>query len=274
MLIVGAKGMLGGALCERFHGDEIVAWDREHDITDQEHITKAIRDVHPDLVINAAAWNDVDGAEDHWENAMRVNGTAPGILADCCESLAIPFVHVSTSWVFNGETQHGFHEEDPRAPLSSYARSKAQGEEEVERRCSRYYIVRGDRLYGSGVTKNIVDTFFKLGSRGEELRVVNDQWGSSVWTRDLAVAMESLIRDQAPFGIYHLVNEGSATWYDLACAIRDMARLSCTITPVDHTVYPRKAPVPRNSTILNTKRPPLRDWREALQEYLRAAYHV
>ncbi len=267
VVILGARGMLGAELVREFGPTVIAAWDRDVDITNATIFTQRLEAENPDLVINAAAWTDVEAAEDHEEEVTQVNGVAVGNIAAFCAQKNIPFVHVSTSWVFDGTKGTPYKEDDQPRPLSAYGRSKLYGEEEVLKKCQKFYIVRGDRLYGAN-GKNIIDTFRRLGGEKNEINAVYDQIGSSVWTRDLARAMKSLVEDAAPYGIYHLVNEGSASWYDLAVEIISRTSSQARVLPVPGTAYPRKAKVPQNAALANTKRPVLRPWKEALADYL------
>lgn len=268
VLILGARGMLGSELVRTFSDTDMIAWDKEVDITDAKNLQAQLEKAQPDVIINAAAWTDVEAAEDHEEDATKVNGAAVGTLAEYCATNAILFCHVSSSWVFDGKKQERYVEDDQPHPLTAYGRSKLNGEEEVLKKCQKFYIVRGDRLYGAG-GKNIVDTFQRLGNEKDEIQAVNDQFGSSVWTRDLALAIRSLIEDESPSGIYHLVNEASASWFDIAQEIMVITAGKARVLPVPGTLFPRKAEVPKNSALANTKRPLLRPWKEALSEYLR-----
>lgn len=266
--ILGRDGMLGRALCEVYGDVPFVATDREVDITDREVIHQHLSRIHPSVVINAVAYNDVNGAEEHSEVAMRLNAEGPFHLAKWCQQAHVPLVHVSTSWVFDGEAATGYRESDAPHPINAYARSKLRGEQNVLTTWDRSYVIRTDRLYGAGTTRNIVDTFVELGRTVPEIRAVDNQWGSSCWSQDLARAIRLLLDDRAPFGVYHLANEGRVSWYDLAVEVVRILELPARVTAIDRTTFTRKARVPQCSELHNTKRPALRPWKEAIQDYL------
>lgn len=268
IVILGSNGMLGRALCHAYRDVSLIATDRDVDITDREAIHKHLSRVQPSVVINAAAYNDVDGAEGDEATAMAINANGPNYLAQWCQGARVPLVHVSTSWVFDGSKMTGYQEHDIPNPLNAYGRSKFAGEQNVQDVCERSYIVRTDRLYGPGQTRNIVDTFAELGRTHPEIRAVDDQWGSCCFSQDLAHAIRQLLDDRAPFGIYHLVNQGRVSWYDLADEVVRVLGLSSRVIAVDLASYRRKARVPQCSELQNTKRPALRPWREAIRDYL------
>jgi dTDP-4-dehydrorhamnose reductase len=278
IVITGALGMLGHALCERLgRGNEIFAWDRDElDITDAESVERRIVAVRPDVVVNAAAYTDVDRAESDEERAQRVNGDAVGFLARACAEVHAAFVHYSTDYVFDGENPSGYREDDePTVAVNAYGRSKRRGEKELERYEHgqlHWYLVRTSWLFGP-FGKNFVDTILERGKEGGELRVVNDQHGKPTYTVDLADATAELLTKRYVPGIYHVTNETGPlgiTWFAFAEAIIEIAGLPASVIAVSSDEYPRPAKRPRFSMLLNTKLPPRRGWREALEAYLRS----
>ena len=269
VLVLGAKGMLGRSLVEAFAPDDVVAWDiAELDITDAAQVEEKLPAATPDVVINAAAYTNVDRAEDEPETADAVNGHAVGVLARTCAQHGIPLLHVSTDYVFSGDQPEGYHEDDdPTVPLSAYGRSKLLGEKLLGQRAKKFWLVRASWLFGpSG--KHFVDAVLRLAATKSELRVVADQHGSPTYAVDLAAAIATLVRERAPFGVYHLTNSGVTTWADFARAIFKHANLKTRVVPIPASEYPSKATRPQWSMLLNTKRPPLRPWQEALREYI------
>lgn len=271
-LILGANGMLGHALVRVF-GADATAWDRNDlDSTDATAVAKKLSELRPDVVVNAAAYTAVDRAESEPNIAMRVNGDAVGYLAGACKALGIPLLHISTDYVFEGSQSEGYAEDaipDSSNILSAYGRSKRRGEELLEASGASYWLVRTAWLYGPH-GKNFVATILDHAKTKPELRVIDDQHGSPTYTHDLAVAIHALIRDKAPYGTYHLVNDGVATWADLATEACKLAGLSTTITRIPATEYPLPARRPEWSVLRNTKRPLLRPWKEAVRDYVQS----
>lgn len=271
-LILGAGGMLGHALVRAF-GADTIAWDREDlNITDATAIAAKLGELRPDVVINAAAYTAVDRAEAEPDLATKINGDAVGFLAAVCKKLGIPLLHVSTDYVFEGSRQEGYAEDaipDPSNILSVYGRSKRRGEELLKKSGVSYWLVRTAWLYGPD-GKNFVSTILRLAETKPELRVIDDQHGSPTYTVDLAGAINALILDQAPYGTYHLVNSEIATWADLAAEACGVAGLSTPIVRIPAIEYPLPARRPQWSVLRNTKRAPLRPWKEAVRDYVQS----
>lgn len=273
--------MLGRAIVQAFStpsgrrppaatADEVTAWDKnELDITDEDAVAQHIRLLEPALVINAAAYTNVDQAEEHAEEADMVNGYAVGNLAVTCAEAGIPLLHVSTDYVFNGTKEEGYAEiDEPRNPVNAYGRSKLLGETLLKENGGAFWLVRTAWLYGTS-GQPFVDKILHAASVAGRVRVVSDQHGSPTFTGDLASAIRKLVHDRVPFGVYHLVNGETATWADLAEATLALAGIQGAVERVPSSAYPQKAARPRWSILRNTKRPALRPWRQALEAYLR-----
>lgn len=263
--------MLGRALVQAFAGEEVTAWDRDHlDITDERAVAEHLSMLEPEVIVNAAAYTDVEKAEDDPEEADAVNGHAVGNLAVAAADANVPLLHVSTDYVFDGKKEGGYAEQDePRNPLNAYGRSKLLGETLLKETGKDFWLVRSSWLFGpSG--KHFVDKILQSAATKPVMRVVADQHGNPTSSPDLARAIRELVTDQAPFGTYHLVNNGVATWADLAEAILALAgKEGVSVERVSSAAYPVKAARPSWSVLKNTKRPPLRPWQEALADYLR-----
>ncbi|MFA6533756.1 MAG: dTDP-4-dehydrorhamnose reductase [Patescibacteria group bacterium] len=274
ILIVGAKGMLGQYLAKVFRGEDLYLWDRaELDITNQAEVEKKIEELKPEIIINAAAYNDVDRAETDSETANLVNGYAVGYLAKAAKAAGAIMVHYSTGYVFDGEKVEGYTEGDQPNPISKYGQSKFLGEQELQENCERYYLIRLSRLFGDtgtgvGVKKSFVDKILELAETKEELEVVDEEISSSAYGADLAEFTKALLDDGQPFGIYHGSNSGACTWYGLAEEIFKIKGLKKKLIPVSADKFQRLARRPRYSVLLNTKFIPIRSWQESLKEYL------
>jgi dTDP-4-dehydrorhamnose reductase len=253
ILILGAEGMLGHAL--QLILPNAIALGREFDITDQEQVDRLIEKIRPAIILNAAAFTDVDGCEAHPDRAFQVNGHAPGYLAAAAGRVDALLVHYSCSDVFDG-TQEEYDEESVPSPINTYGKSKAMGEERVKTEMEDYRIIRTSWLYGP-FGDNLVDSFL-LKADGIPVSAPDSYFGSPTFTIDLALGTTGII--MADPGIYHLTNEGICSLYELA---REIAPHATSGAGMQGTT--RRPP---HAVLTNTKTDPLRNWREALAAYL------
>lgn len=285
ILVLGAKGSLGGQLVKVFSSEgpeaaEVIGWDRgEVDITDRELILKKIADVKPDLLINAAAYNAVDKCEENdqeYELAKKINIDGPKFLAEACLKIGAVFVHYSTDYVFDGQNKSGYKENDEPKPANRYGKSKYHGEKrilELSGSGLKWYLVRTSKLFGprgqSEISKtSFFDMMLNLSKNKEELEAVDEELSCFTYTPDLASATKSLVNSDSGYGIYHLVNSQPGTWYQAAHELFKITGSNVKLAPVSGAKFPRPAKRPKYSVLLNTKCPPLRDYRQALREYL------
>ena len=256
VLITGAAGQLGRALQEAFAGDELVALGRaEWDVA-----FPAPPGLGPlDLVLHAAAWTDVDGAEDDPQGAAAVNvgGTANAA------ALGAPIVAFSSDYVFDGRKGAPYVESDGPSPLSAYGRTKLHGEAAAGERA---WIVRSSWLFGP-TGHNFVRTMLRLGSERDEVAVVDDQRGCPTYVGHLARATQQIVT--LPYGVWHVAASGDCTWADFAEAIFELAGLRCRVRRIGSAEFGAKAPRPSQS-ILRSERgaPELPHWRDGLAECL------
>ncbi len=269
ILILGYKGMLGHELVDVFQKDnELVLWDQgQIDISQKEEVIKKVGELKPDIVINAAAYTAVDDAESNKDLAYQVNSYAVGFLATVCKEINALLVHFSTDYVFDGENHLGYKENHSYQPLNMYGKSKALGEKLILDIEPRYYLIRTSWLFGKH-GKNFVETMLRLANEGKDLKVVNDQFGSPTYAKDLAKKVKELIESHQPSGIYHITNLGACNWYDFALKIFELADLKPNVKPVKSEEFPTPAKRPTYSMLVNTKLSPMRKWEEALKEYL------
>jgi len=277
VLIIGAKGMLGFDLAKVFDVYSPYLYDRDQlDITDKDAVFDVFEQIEPDIVINAAAYTDVEGAEDNKDTAMLINGEAVGNLAEAARARGAVLVHYSTDYVFAGDKEEGYSEDDrpTREPLNVYGASKLLGEQLLQEGMKNFYLIRTSWLYGQN-GKNFVETIIRI-SENPEIKIKNDEHGKPTYTKDLAQATRILVEEQLPFGIYHLVNENPTTWYDFAKKIVELWGQKQNwakgdypkVIPITSADYPTKAERPKYSSLNNTKFVQLRPWPEALEEYL------
>lgn len=273
ILITGARGMLGKDLCALFEKEhELIKYDREElDITNAKMVNKVVSQLNPDAIINCAAFTDVDGCEDKDKKALarKVNGIGPGNLAKVCNKLKIPFFHYSTDYIFNGLKKDGYRENYNKIdPINAYGKTKALGEKLIKKNCKKYYILRTAWLYGKN-GKNFVDTMLQLAKENDTLKVVNDQHGKPTYTVDLAKRTKAILDKKLRPGVYHVTNEGQASWYDFAKEVFRIKGVKVKVNPCATSEFPRKAIRPEYSALINTKLPAMRNWKKALAEYLK-----
>jgi dTDP-4-dehydrorhamnose reductase len=261
-MVVGAGGMLGRDVV-RAAGDDALALPRsELDVTDAAAVERAVALAAPDVVINCAAFTDVDGAESDPEGALRVNGEGARNVA----SAAPRVVYVSSDYVFDGSKDSPYLESDQTAPISSYGRSKLAGERATAEANPRHFIVRSSWLFGVG-GKNFVDTMIRVGRERGEARVVADQVGCPTYTGHLAEALVRLAAGEE-YGIHHLAGGGSCSWFELAGAIFERAGIDCRLTPCTTEEYPLPARRPANSVLATERGRTLPSWQDGLDAYL------
>lgn len=271
ILILGAHGMLGRALMDVFRLQYPTGWTiHELDITNQEDVIKKVINFCPSIIINAAAYTNVDKAEDEKVLAYKVNGYGSEYLSRASQKLNAILVYISTDYVFRGDRDIGYDERAKPDPINIYGQSKLYGEQKLHELCKRSYCVRTSWLFGPG-GKNFIDLVLEKAKIQDALKVVDDQMGKPSYTFDIANAIKKILNDGMPYGIYHAVNEtkeAGISRYEQAKTILKYAGLKNRVIPCSSAEYPVRAKRPRYSVLLNTKMPPLRNWEEALKEYL------
>ena len=281
VLITGSNGMLGQDLIEvlgRQH-ELILTTSKTLDITDKDHTIEFICENKPDIVINSAAYTNVDGCEENQDLAFSVNGEGPRNLALGCKEVGCPLVHISTDYVFNGENDTPWVEDDEIGPISVYGKSKLEGEEAIQEILDKFFIIRTAWLYGVN-GGNFPKTMLELAKTHDELTVVYDKVGSPTYTLDLAKAIGELIKTSY-YGIYHITNSESCSWCEFAKYIFEIADVDVKVTPVTASEFARPAPRPSYS-VLSNKRwvdngfEPLRSYKLAIKDYINilGEYHV
>ncbi|MDP3957549.1 MAG: NAD(P)-dependent oxidoreductase [bacterium] len=301
VLILGSHGMLGQELTRVFSLDEqyaVAGWDREDiDVTDFVVAEEKIRAYKPEIILNAVAYNAVDACEENdeeYEKALLLNVAVPKFLAGLAKEMGTLLIHYSTDYVFDGALEEnkaktgccgggccgsgssgqvGYNEEALPNPLSRYGMSKYLGEQGVREQAEKYYLIRLSKLFGKPAQsaqgkKSFFDLMLEAGKTKEAVQVVDDEKSCFTYAPDLAQATKELIEAGDSFGIYHLVNTGAVTWYEAAKELYAQAHIGVTIQPVGSDAFPRKAKRPKCSALLNTKRPPMRPYQEALREHL------
>lgn len=246
---------------------------KDADITDERAMRLVLERAQPQVVVNAAAFTDVDACETQQELAFHMNAEGPRNLATICADMDIPLMHISTDYVFDGEKDGPYVEEDEPRPLSVYGRSKLQGEQEVQQHLARSWIVRICGVFGP-YRKNFVSLVVEMGKKKQQLKIVRDQRLAPTYTFDAAAGIGEILR-RGPFGIYHLTNQGFVSRVEFTQEILRQAGYEHTpVIPISSAETNRPAPRPRNSQLENArmKREGLKllpSWQGAVSRYLR-----
>ncbi|MBN1435520.1 MAG: dTDP-4-dehydrorhamnose reductase [Sedimentisphaerales bacterium] len=281
ILVIGAAGMLGQELVRQLqntnqlnhqHPPQVFAYDiNQIDITQPDSVNRCIADIQPQVVINCAAVTDVDGCESQPEHAFAVNATGPKLLAVACRQRNCKLVHISTDFVFDGQSARPYLPEDPTNPISVYGRSKCQGEENIRANLDNHLIVRTSWLFGPQ-GKNFVATIAQAAKQKPTLQVVTDQVGCPTYTIDLAQALINLIAADTT-GTTHFHNQGQCSWFQFAQEIVRQCKLKTEVQQITAAQLNRPAPRPAYSVLDITsyqtaaKHTP-RTWTQALNHYL------
>ncbi len=287
ILILGAQGQLGQALAEHLrkehpHLSLILATRREADFSRPQACLEYVRQCRPSMILNAAAYTQVDLAEKERDLALTINAETPGVLAQECAAKNIPWVHFSTDYVFSGQGTQPWKETDEVAPLNFYGQSKAEGERRIAIAGGPFLLFRTSWVYDAQ-GKNFLTTMIRLGKEREEIRVVCDQHGAPTYAVDLARATWDILQQclqmpQFPSGIYHLCGEGETQWHEFAQTIFENLKSAPHSTalrlqrlvPITSSEYPTPARRPSNSRLDTQKvqdifKLKLPHWRNSLQ---------
>ena len=274
ILVTGARGMLGTDLCEVLSAEhEITGVDIEDaDISLASETKALIRRASPQVVVHCAAYTDVDESESKQAEAFRINAEGTRNVAVACKDVGSVLVYLSTDYVFDGESRRPYGETDTPRPLNAYGASKLEGERSVRSLVPFHFIVRSSWLFGLH-GRNFVDTIIRLGQDKQAIEVVSDQVGSPTFTRDLCLALSAIVRS-SDYGIYHVCNSGSCSWFDFASKILQLWGNSRTrVVPTDSERFKRAATRPSFSVLdtslfRKTFGFSLREWEDALADYI------
>ncbi len=274
VLVLGSKGMLGSELVRQLQakGIETAAFDSDLDVRDKEALKTKVQELKPEVIYNCVAYNAVDLAEEEKEKATSLNVTAVSNIVEAANSVGATLVHFSTGFVFDGQSTKSYTESDQPNPQSVYSQTKYQGEIEALK-YPKSYVVRLNLLFGKSAVserakKSFPELVLELAKDQKEFAFVTDEISTPTYAVDLAQAVLELVDMKYPFGIYHLPNEGQASWLDFAEEVFRIRGVEVKLNPVTADMFKRAAKRPKNSVIANTKFPKLRPWQQALEEFL------
>jgi len=279
IIVTGFNGQLG---FDVFHtgkrvGLEMIGIGREElDITNEQDVYKFVDSVKPDAIIHCAAYTAVDKAEDDRENCWNVNVEGSRYLAKAAEKHNAKFMYISTDYVFNGQGEKPFTEEDLPSPIGYYGLTKYEGEKVVQELLEKWFIVRISWVFGIN-GNNFIRTMLKLSETRDELNVVGDQFGSPTYTYDLSQLLIEMIVSEK-YGIYHATNEGFCNWAEFAKAIFNEANRNVKVNSITSEEYPTRAVRPKNSRLSKQKLidngfKKLPSWQEAMKHYIKELTH-
>ncbi len=278
ILLTGKQGQIGWELVRSLEPvGEVISFDHASlDLADPDQITARVREVKPELIVNAAAYTAVDRAEDEPELAMQINAVAPGILGEQARRLDAALIHYSTDYVFDGTQSTPYLETDPPNPVNAYGRSKLEGERAILAAGCRHLILRTSWVYGAR-GKNFVLTILRLAHERSELRVVDDQVGAPTWCRDVATATARLAKQAAVGsirGLYHLTAKGTISWCGFAREILKLRGIDVPVRAISTDEYPTRAKRPASSVLSSAAlsagwKVALPEWRISLANCLR-----
>ncbi len=291
ILLLGYKGMLGSDLMQNLFPEyEVVGMDKEEiDIVSAQECRNAVQETSPDVVINAAAYTNVDDCETDKERCFAVNAEAVRNIALACQEQKIPLVHFSTDYVFDGKSKNPYKENDPCNPVNAYGESKRKGELYLQSITENYLLIRTAWLFGKrgrnfveailekAEAKNYIkETFEKkkaAATQSSTIEVVDDQVGSPTYTKDLAAAVKLLLKKNAR-GVFHITNRGTCSWHQFAVQIIKESGFEIKVIPITSDMLQRPAQRPSYSVLssqkfTNTTGKAMQPWQLALQDYLK-----
>lgn len=275
VLVTGVKGQLGYDVVKDLEkrGHQPIGVDRdEMDLMDNEAIRTFIMNLKPEAIIHCAAYTAVDKAEEEVETCYQINAESVKVISECAKELDVKLIYISTDYVFDGTKEGEYVETDLPNPINVYGASKLKGEQYVQTLLEKYYIVRISWVFGVN-GNNFIKTMRRLGSERDELNIINDQVGSPTYTADLAPLLVDMMETDK-YGIYHVTNEETCSWYEFANEIFKQSRIEVKTNPITTDQYPTAAKRPMNSRMSKAKLKAngfnlLPTWQQALAHYLK-----
>ena len=274
IIVTGVGGQLGTDVVKELEQQKhqvLGVGHKELDITDESKVKEVLDGFKPEAIIHCAAYTAVDAAEEDTETAFRVNVLGTRYLAQGCQKHNAKLIYISTDYVFSGDGDQPWEVTDSLAPCNQYGKTKMLGEKEVMGQINSYFIVRTSWVIGA-TGKNFVKTMLTLGRTREEISVVNDQYGSPTFTKDLARLLAQMVVTKK-YGIYHACNQGCCTWYELAKKVFELTEIPIHLKAITSDDYPMKAIRPKNSrlslqALKDNGFQLLPNWEVSLKEYL------
>ena len=283
--VIGANGQLGSDICIALKNtDDVVELIIDDiDISDKNSVKKAFNNSNIDMIINTAAFHNVEKCEDEPETAFKVNGLGSLNLAEISNELDIPIIHISTDYVFDGEKKTPYIETDLPIPLNVYGNTKLSGEYFISTIAKKYYVLRVSGIYGVNPCMakgyNFVDLMIKLSKERDEVRVVDDEYLTPTYTGEIANQIAKIVHSDLKYGLYHLTAEGSCSWYEFAKEIFRLTKSDVKLNKAEPGEFAIKINRPKYSVLENKG---LKDqnlnimshWKEGLSEYINSKQNI
>ncbi|MBQ8847322.1 MAG: dTDP-4-dehydrorhamnose reductase [Candidatus Gastranaerophilales bacterium] len=266
ILVTGSSGLLGKSLCPMLDNEGWQYWacnSKIFDITNTKMVNEIMNKISLDFIIHLAGYTNIDQAEDNPELAFNVNQLGTRNIAHIAKKHNIPILYVSTDNVFDGTSETPYKPTDATNPINTYGKSKLAGEKEIIKATKKHYILRTSWLYGAG---GYVDAMLTFSNFRKEISVVNDQIGCPTWTDDISRKIVEIIKENKPYGIYHVSSSGSASWADFTKKIFEIKKRNVEVLSIDKSDFPRPALRPKYCVLDSENALP--NWENSLEEYL------
>lgn len=266
ILVTGATGLLGQALCPMLDKEGWQFWacnSKIFDITNTKMVKEIMNKISLDFIIHLAGYTNIDQAEDNPELAFKINQLGTKNIANIAKKHNIPILYLSTNNVFDGKSEIPYKPNDQTNPINVFGKSKLAGENEVIKATKKHYILRSSWLYGIG---GYVDAMLTFANFRKTISVVNDQIGSPTWVDDVAKEIIQIIKENKPYGIYHVSSSGSASWAEFTKKIFELKKKNITVNAIDKSDFPRPAKRPKFCVLDSDNILP--SWEDSLEDYL------
>ena len=266
ILVTGSTGLLGKSLCPMLDKEGFQYWacnSKIFDVTNTKMVNEIMNKISLDFIIHLAGYTNIDQAEDNPELAFSVNQTGTRNIAHIAKKHNVPILYVSTDNVFDGKSDKPYKTTDATNPINVYGKSKLAGEKEIIKATKKYYILRTSWLYGTG---GYVDAMLTFSNFKKEISVVDDQIGCPTWADDVSKKIIEIIKENKPYGIYHISSSGSASWSDFTKKIFELKKRNVEVTAIDKSDFPRPAMRPKYCVLDSENILP--DWKNSLEQYL------
>ncbi len=278
--VIGSNGQLGSDITEVLKKNHYDIFPLEHkdiDISDIDSVNSVLKEIKPEIIINTAAFHNVPLCEKEKEKAFKVNAEGAENLSKISNDLKSVLLHFSTDYVFDGKKHKPYIETDPPNPLNIYAKSKLEGERRIKKISEKYYILRVAGLYGKYPSRvkgyNFVSLMLKLAKERDKIKVVDDEWTTPTYTKEIAIEVLEIIKSMPDYGLYHATAEGECSWYEFAKAIFDLANVKTNLMKAAPGEFSSEVERPKYSVLenQNLKKAGInifKHWKDGLKEYL------
>ncbi|WP_026475807.1 dTDP-4-dehydrorhamnose reductase [Alkaliphilus transvaalensis] len=267
--LIGGTGQLGNEINKSLVNETVYSFGSKGlDITNFGETYKQLKNLSPEIIIHAAGYTNIDRCEERPETAYQINTVGTSNVVKIAESIGSKLLYISSDYIFDGDKDSPYCEKDQPNPINVYGKTKLAAEEEIVKNIKEYYIVRTAWLYGHK-GKSFVQSILSLAGSKSLINVIDDQRSCPTYGFDLAIAIKDLIATD-DYGVYHFINEGDCTWYQLAQEICRLRKIEAKVNPIKSETLQKKAKRPKNSSLMNNSNIKLRPWQDALEAFLKS----